>query len=76
MEATETTKTYRVVGALGYREKVVAEGISREEAHAMREKMLADPLCRGFSVWVEEEPSAEEAARERELRAWHAGLRR
>jgi len=72
---TQTTATYRVVGCAGYREKVVAQGITREEAHAMRERMIADPLVRGFSVWVEEEPSAQEAARERELRAWHAGLR-
>ena len=72
---TQTPATYRVVGAHGYREKVVAAGITREEAHAMKDRMKADPLCRGFSVWVEEEPSREEAARERELRAWHAGLR-
>lgn len=67
--------TYRVVGAAGHREKVVASGISREEAHALKERMKADPLCRSFSVWVEEEPTAEEAARERELRAWHGQVR-
>lgn len=76
MEATtQTSKTYKVVGAAGHREKVVAEGITREEAHAMKDRMKADPMCRGFSIWVEEEPTAEEAARDRELRAWHAGLK-
>lgn len=67
------TPTYRVVGAAGHREKTVAQGISREEAHALKDRMKADPLLRGFSVWVEQEPSAEEAARE--LRAWHGQVR-
>lgn len=72
----EQAKTYRVCGQAGRgTERVVREGMSREEAIVLKERMQADPLCRGFSIWIEEEPTAEEEARLRELRIWHGQVR-
>jgi hypothetical protein len=49
--------TFRVVGANACtgKERVVAAGLSREAAEAMRQRMRRDVLCHGFAVWIEDE---------------------
>lgn len=54
--------TYRVIGGMGMREKVIAEGLSREDALAMAERVRQDPLCRGYWVSVEQENAAVDSA--------------
>jgi hypothetical protein len=53
--ASASARTFRVVGANARtgKERVVAEGLSREAAEAMRQRMRRDVLCHGFSVWIE-----------------------
>jgi hypothetical protein len=49
-------ETYRIVGACGGRERVVASGLDRERAEAERERMLRNRL--GFvrmAFWIEAE---------------------
>lgn len=50
-----TEETYRVVGCNGRREKVVAYGLTQADAKAMKDRMRADPLCRGFCISIEAE---------------------
>jgi len=59
-EATVRAATFRVVGcnARSGKERVVAEGLSRIAAEAMRQRMRRDVLCHGFCVWIEEEKEA------------------
>lgn len=50
-------KTFRVLGMnkRTWKEKVVAEGLTQQEAEAIAERMRRDVLCHGFCVWTEEE---------------------
>lgn len=63
--------TYRVIGSNGRRERVVASGLTQEDARAMKARMKADPLCRGFFISVEAENPAFDA-RIAEMRTLHA----
>jgi hypothetical protein len=55
----ETEKTYRIVGCNGRRERTCARGLTRAQAEAKRDEMRRDPLCRGFSISIEEEKAAQ-----------------
>ncbi len=54
-------ETYRVIGCNGRRERVVASGLTQQDARAMKDRMKADPLCRGFCISIEAENPAADA---------------
>lgn len=66
-----TPETYRVIGCNGRREKIVASGLSHEDAKAMKERMNSSPLCWSYKVSIEREnPLAD--ARIEHMRTLHA----